>query len=146
MKTPDPRFTKEAIDLLVCPPDGRCSNGANQHTGASEDSRHNVGNPSVAGHEQRLRAPELIQDLHREELANQTTAALMGPRGLWFADLMPFLPSIRGSFPKHISLPIVVINNDLGLFFLGTNAEFNAISPGRLVGVNMTHWIAFQID
>lgn len=71
------------VDLLTVAPDGRASNGANQHTGPREESPHRA-EKATRDKETRLRAilraPEQVQDLYREGLIRQTDAAKLGPR------------------------------------------------------------------
>jgi len=75
---------KRAVELATVAPDGRMTNGANQHTGPAEDWGHDVPNPAGTKKAKRLRAilraPEIVQSLYRDGLLNQTTAAKMGHR------------------------------------------------------------------
>jgi hypothetical protein len=78
---------KQTVELATVSEDGRSTNGANQHTGPSEDSSHRDTNPKDVGAKLKakrlraiLRAPEVVQDAYRAGLIGQLAAAKLGPK------------------------------------------------------------------
>jgi len=75
---------KKVVQLGTVAEDRRRMNGANQHTGAKEDSPPGAENADTPDVDTRLRAilraPEQVRDLYRADLIGQKEAARLGPK------------------------------------------------------------------
>jgi hypothetical protein len=76
------RFGRQAVQLMTVPRDGRMDNGKVEREGLFDSYTRCTNQKHTTSAKLRaiLRAPEVIQELYREGLVSQATAARMGPR------------------------------------------------------------------